>query len=118
MSGAKVEAMATVEEALTANPQERVHRPESFRIRGQLQLELGQFELAETDFRTAISLAQEMGAKGWELRASASLARRHQTKGDPAAARDLLIPICAWFTEGLDGRDLRDARALLGEFTA
>ena len=115
MSGRKDEAMATVEDALTANPQERVHRPESFRIRGQLLLELGQFDSAEMDFRTAISLAQEMGAKAWELRASASLARRLQAKGDPAAARDLLTPICGWFTEGFDGRDLHDAKALLGQ---
>jgi predicted ATPase len=31
------------------------------------------------------------------------------------AARDLLAPVCAWFTEGFDTRDLKDAKALLDE---
>jgi hypothetical protein len=32
-----------------------------------------------------------------------------------AAARDLLAPVYAWFTEGFDTQDLKDAKALLGE---
>jgi len=32
-----------------------------------------------------------------------------------AAARDLLAPVYAWFTEGFDTRDLQDAKALLTE---
>ena len=31
------------------------------------------------------------------------------------AARALLAPLYAWFTEGFDTRDLKDAKALLGE---
>lgn len=30
---------------------------------------------------------------------------------------DLLAPIYAWFTEGLDTRDLQDAKAQLEEFS-
>jgi len=29
--------------------------------------------------------------------------------------RDLLAPICGWFTEGVDTRDLKEAKALLDE---
>ena len=29
--------------------------------------------------------------------------------------RDLLAPICGWFTEGVDTRDLKEAKALLEE---
>jgi hypothetical protein len=33
-----------------------------------------------------------------------------------AEARDLLAPICGWFTEGFDTADLKAAKALLDEF--
>jgi hypothetical protein len=29
--------------------------------------------------------------------------------------RELLAPVYGWFTEGFDTRDLKDAKALLGE---
>jgi hypothetical protein len=32
-------------------------------------------------------------------------------------ARDLLAPLCAWFTEGFDTADLKEARELLRELT-
>jgi hypothetical protein len=37
---------------------------------------------------------------------------RHQSKRDEAC--DLLTPVYNWFTEGLDTRDLKKAKALLG----
>jgi predicted ATPase len=30
-------------------------------------------------------------------------------------ARELLAPVCGWFTEGFDTRDLKEAKALLEE---
>jgi len=41
----------------------------------------------------------------------ARLWRDHEKRNE---ARDLLAPIYAWFTEGFDTRDLREAKALLG----
>jgi predicted ATPase len=38
-----------------------------------------------------------------------------QRKGKHDAARALLGPLCAWFTEGFATRDLRDAKALLSK---
>jgi hypothetical protein len=40
--------------------------------------------------------------------------------GAPSAqqARELLAPVYAWFTEGLDTRDLKDAKVLLEELAA
>ena len=32
-------------------------------------------------------------------------------------ARDLLQPVFGWFTEGFDTKDLKDAKALLGELS-
>jgi predicted ATPase len=35
--------------------------------------------------------------------------------GKQAEARELLAPICGWFTEGFDTADLQEAKALLEE---
>ena len=36
-------------------------------------------------------------------------------QGRVCEARDLLAPVYAWFTEGFATKDLREAKALLGE---
>jgi hypothetical protein len=61
----------------------------------------------------ALSIAEEQGAKLWELRAAASLARLRRDQGSHAEARDLLAPVYGWFTEGFDTPDLKEAKALL-----
>jgi predicted ATPase len=33
-------------------------------------------------------------------------------------ARELLAPVCGWFTEGFDTRDLREAKALLEDLSS
>ena len=111
--GAIVDALETVEQALQANPDELVYRPETLRLRGELRLKQGQTELAEADFREAIALAQTMSAKAWELRATMSLARLLDKQGRRDEARTMLADIYNWFTEGFDTADLKDAKALL-----
>jgi len=74
-NGAIGDALETVERALQMNPAELVFRPEALRTRGELRFKQAQTELAETDFREAISLAQMMSAKSWQLRATMSPAR-------------------------------------------
>jgi len=61
----------------------------------------------------ALSIAKAQGAELWELRAAFSLARFRRDQGRPAEARDLLAPLYAWFTEGFDTPDLKEAKALL-----
>lgn len=68
---------------------------------------------AEALFEQALEIARRQEAKTFELRAATSLARLWQRQRD--AARDLLAPVYAWLTEGLDTRDLRDAKTLLDE---
>ncbi len=116
--GAIPEALETVEQALQLNPDEMFYRPEILRLRGELRLKQGQTELAEADFREAIALAQKMGAKAWELRATMSLARLLQSKGRREEAHDMLAEIYNWFTEGFDTVDLREAKALLDELAS
>jgi tetratricopeptide (TPR) repeat protein len=116
--GAIPEALATIEQALQLNPNEMFYRPETLRLRGELRLKQGQNENAEADFREAIALAQRMGAKAWELRATISLARLLASIGYRDEARAMLTEIYNWFTEGFDTRDLTDAKALLDQLSA
>jgi len=116
--GAILKALETVEQALQVNPDEMYYRPEIFRLRGELQLKQGQKELAEADFREAITLALKMGAKAYELGATMSLARLLASDRRRDEARTMLAEIFAWFTEGFDTRDLKDAKALLDELSS
>jgi predicted ATPase len=49
------------------------------------------------------------------LRAATTLARLWGEQVRRAAARDLLGPVCGWFTEGFDTADLKEAMTLLTE---
>lgn len=118
LDGSIAEALATIERALTANPEEVLYRPCSLACRGELRLALGQSELAEADFREALEIARTMHAKVLELRAAMRLAGLLSQRGRGDEARGLLAGIYGSFTEGLDTRDLRDARALLDKLAA
>jgi K+-transporting ATPase ATPase B chain len=61
--------------------------------------------------RSIVVLAKKL----FELRASTTLARLWHSQGKREQARELLAPVYAWFSEGLDLQDLKDARALLEE---
>ncbi len=87
------------------------------REKGQLVLRQGHPVAAEELYRKAQSIARKQGAKLWELRAVASLARLWRDQGRCAEARDLLAPVYDWFTEGFATPDLKEARALLDELT-
>ena len=92
-----------------------MNRPEALKLRGELRLRQKQSELAESDFRESIALAQKMRAKHPELRSTLSLARLLDSQGKRDEARATLADIYNWFTEGFDTRDLKDAKALLDE---
>jgi len=70
-------------------------------------------DAAEASLRMAIDVAQAQCAKGWELRATILLARLWCDLGKRTEARDLLVPMYGWFTEGFDTPDLKEAKALL-----
>ena len=96
---------------------ERWFEAELCRHKGQLLLRQGHNEAAEELSRKALSIAQEQEAKLWELRAAVSLARLQRDQGRTAEARDLLGAVYAWFTEGFDTPDLKQAKALLNELS-
>ena len=115
--GKVLEALATVEEALQANPTELCFRPDAIKIRGELRLRLHQSEAAEADFRESVDIARKIGAKLFELRATTSLARLLRDTDRRDEARAMLAEIYNWFTEGFDTADLKDAKALLNELS-
>ena len=63
--------------------------------------------------RRALAVARAQQAKSWELRAAMSMSRLWSDQGKRDEARSLLAPIYAWFTEGFDTVDLKEAKALL-----
>jgi predicted ATPase len=120
------EALAMVEKN-----EERWTEAELYRLQGELRLQQSETSLghvqdpsadtspqaeAEACFLKAIDIARQQQAKSWELRASISLARLWQSQDKRQAAYDLLAPVYAWFTEGFDTADLREAQALLEGF--
>jgi predicted ATPase len=70
---------------------------------------------AEAYFGRSLAVARKQQARSWELRATISMARLWRDQGKRQAAHDFLAPIYAWFTEGFDTLDLKEAKALLDE---
>ena len=119
VAGQIEEALTLLDDALqiVERTGERWFAAELNRHKGQLLLRQGRSEAAEELYRQALSIAEEQGAKLWELRAAMSLARLRRDQGRLTEARDLLAPVYGWFTEGFDTPDLKDANALLDKLT-
>jgi predicted ATPase len=88
---------------------------ELYRLRGELLLiaNASPVEDAEACFHRALDVARRQNAKSVELRAAMSLARLWREPSPPQAAKHRLLATYAWFTEGLDTADLKEAKALL-----
>ncbi|MGU7770269.1 adenylate/guanylate cyclase domain-containing protein [Burkholderia sp. MR1-5-21] len=105
---------------------EHFHEAELHRLMGEMILdgpggqvtESAEQQQAQACFQKAIELAIDQGAKSLELRASLSLARLWRMQGKASAVRLTLTGIHAFFTEGLDTAELREAKALLDEVAA
>jgi predicted ATPase len=93
------------------------YEPELHRLQGELWLRRDRpnTQKAEACLRRADEVARSQMARGWELRAAASLARPWRDLGRRAEARALLAPVYSCFTEGLDTGDLKTAKAQLDE---
>jgi class 3 adenylate cyclase/predicted ATPase len=120
-AGQSEEGLALLDEAqrLVARTGERVAEADICDTRGKLLLAGSPSDPAgaEACFRDALAVARHQSAKSFELRAATSLARLWQRQGRGEEASALLRPVYDWFTEGFDTRDLKDARALMEEFS-
>jgi predicted ATPase/DNA-binding SARP family transcriptional activator len=114
--------------ALVERTGSRPNEAELHRLRGELLLARGDdANAAEAAlcFRRAFELAHARGQKGWELRAATSLARLGNRIGGGETedvvtavakcddAQHRLAAVYAWFSEGFDTPDLREAAGLL-----
>jgi tetratricopeptide (TPR) repeat protein len=115
VAGRREEGLRAVD-ASFCNPTEAWWSAEQYRLRGELVLLASGHEAeAEAAFRQALQVAGRQRARIHELRAAMSLTRLlgRQDRGDEG--REPLAACYAWFTEGFDTTDLREARELLEE---
>lgn len=76
----------------------------------------GAIDAASGHFQRALEVARHQGARAFELRAAISLARLWAHDGQAQRGVDLLAPLCASFTDGLETADLACARLLLSQW--
>jgi predicted ATPase len=126
-AGQAEDGLAALAEALTGvdNSGERFYEAELYRLKGVLTLnqssapglESSVQKEAEACFLKAVEVARKQQAKSLELRAVTSMSRLWQRQGKKTEAHAMLAEIYHWFTEGLDTKDLQEAKALLEELT-
>ena len=118
--GDQASALAALREglALADVTGEHFWDAELHRLTGIVLLAENKLDEGGASLQHAIHIAQAQQAKSLELRATASLARAWRDQGKPQRARELLAPVYAWFTEGFDTLDLKEAKALLDELRA
>jgi TolB-like protein/tetratricopeptide (TPR) repeat protein len=103
---------------LVETTKERWVEAELHRVRGDLLIAIGDRASAETSYRQALSIARQQDARLFELRAATGLAKLWRDQGKEAEARELLAPVCGWFTEGFDAPVLAEAKELLEQLSA
>jgi len=102
---------------LVDTTKERWVEAELHRMRGDLLIATGDRAAAEASYRQALSVGRQQNARLFELRAATGLARLWRDQGKEAEARDLLAPVCGWFTEGFDAPVLGEAKELLKQLS-
>jgi len=115
--GYVAEAMRVADEGLALCQRQlaRFHEPELLRLKAECLARDGDVTAAEANARRALELARRDSAKAFELRAAMSLSHLLHDTGRRDEARTVLHDTYGWFTEGFATKDLREARALLGE---
>jgi class 3 adenylate cyclase/predicted ATPase len=110
------DASRCIGEAITTmeTTKERWYEAEVYRVAGEIALKSPERATkAQAYFERALAIARVQQAKSWELRVAMSMARLWRDQGKRDEARDFLAPVYGWFTQGLDTRDLKEAKALL-----
>jgi len=113
-------ALELIEQGLatTNRNSERIFEAELYRLKARTLLLRGGPDAgteAQSLLDQALTTARNQHAKALELRAATDLAALWIDQGRREEAINLLAPIYAWFTEGFDTRDLKEAKALLDQ---
>ena len=120
------EGLAAVAEAIAIVEKtgQRYNEAALHRLKGELVLRRSGVEAepaiqmeAEECFRKSIEIARLQEAKLFELRAVTSLSRLWEQQGKKEQARQMLAQIYGWFSEGLDTKDLIDAKVLIEQLS-
>jgi adenylate cyclase len=118
-AGRHQEALAVVDQGMKIEQEtgELIYHAELLRLRAEARLAATPSDPAacEALLREALAIARRQKARSFELRIALSFCRLFRTQGRDAEALDLLQPIHAWFTQGLDTIDLTTAGQLLHE---
>jgi predicted ATPase len=121
------EGTQTIEEALALveHSEEQFCTAELWRLKGEFvlradsyRLTLGAAQHAESCFQHALTIARQQHAKMLELRAAISLARLWQNQDKRVDARQLLVGVYDWFTEGFETEPLQKAQALIEQMSS
>jgi predicted ATPase len=113
-------ALELIEQGLatTSRNSERIFEAELYRLKARTLLLRGGPDVrseAQSLLDQALTTARNQQAKALELRAATDLAALWIDQGKRREALDLLAPLSAWFTEGFDTQDLKQAKSLLDQ---
>ncbi|MCA6104937.1 adenylate/guanylate cyclase domain-containing protein [Bradyrhizobium australafricanum] len=104
--------------ATTSRNSERIFEAELYRLKARVLLfddVPGTCAEAQSLFERALTTARSQHAKALELRVAVDLGALWIDQGRRNEALDLLAPIYAWFAEGFETQDLKQAKALLDQ---
>ena len=110
-------AIAIIDEALATCDRlgYRAFEAELHRVRGEILLKRDPANPApaEDAFLTAIAVAKRQGTRSFELRATLSLAKLHQSTARPADAHAVLAPALEGFAPTTEMPEFAEAQVLL-----
>ena len=117
LGGRPDQGLPLIEEALEMTSGDDFLHPEFALIKGDLLVALDNPESAEPMFQSALEVARDLGLRTPQLQAATRLTRLRRAAGKPTETDDLRA-VYGTFADGLDTRDLAEARAALDEADA
>ena len=107
--------------SIVSHNSERFFEAELYRLKACALLMRGAAGAADIEaealLKQALQTARSQQTRSLELRAATDLARLWMSQGKRNEALDVLSSIYAWFTEGFDTRDLKDAKKVLAQIS-
>lgn len=101
---------------LTSESDDQLFLPEIYRFKGELLLaKNGKVSIKEAEeyFNKSLQIARNQKAKSFELRSAISMANAWKSQGKTAEGLKLVSSVYNWFKEGLETRDLMEAKRLI-----